>query len=196
VAFLPTSEEAICKQNDIAKAVAITTKTIPTNVVCFNLTDLFSLPSDTGFKNGSQYGQHQPYYGIHYLLKNRDSYRADVNYTNVWHQQVNVSGNTKPGTDAAFVLHTYVFEDCNTDSISDNMMWPDWPYFDTSCQTKSEGECGQTTQPIRSFEIGPAAYYNAVRGHCAVWTRENGASAVIPRKAVLLVVALAVVLVL
>lgn len=86
MAFFSDSEEATCKQNNIANAASLTTRTIPTSWVCFNLTDVFSQTSDNGSKNDSQYAQPQPYHGVDYSLSNRDSYKADANYTNVWYQ--------------------------------------------------------------------------------------------------------------
>ncbi|OIW34868.1 hypothetical protein CONLIGDRAFT_28360 [Coniochaeta ligniaria NRRL 30616] len=196
VAFFPDSEEATCNQNDIANAASLTTRTIPTSWICFNLTDLFSQPSDTGSKNGSQYAQPKPYHGVDYLLSNRDSYKADANYTNVWHQQVNITGNTEPGTDGAWVLYTYAFADCLPYG-GDDFEQDEWPFFETSCQTKREGECRQLPKGVKSFAIGPAKAYNARHGgHCEVWARLGGASVVNPRTAALLVVAVAMILLL
>jgi hypothetical protein len=70
VAFFPTPDEATCEQNKIAHAVSLTTDTVPTHYVCFNLTDFFSQTNDTGTKNGSQWSSTEVYQGVEYTLGN------------------------------------------------------------------------------------------------------------------------------
>lgn len=189
VAFLPTSEEATCEQNNIANAVSLTTDTVPTHYVCFNLTDFFSQANDTGTKNGSKWSSSEVYQGVEYTLGNRRSYNPDANYTNVWYQQVKLGGDVKPGAEGDWVFYMYAFENC-IQTGGDDYEYDDWPWFETSCQTKDVGECQQVPKPIRSFAIGTGDYYNSIHGKCEVWARlGEGASMWNRQTAALLVIA-------
>jgi len=71
----------------------------------------------------------------------------------------------------------YAFGDCVQSSGFEDA-YDDWPWFETSCQTKYEGECQQVPKPIRSFAIGPGDDYSTIHGRCEVWARlGEGASA-------------------
>lgn len=188
MAFFPNSEEATCKQDNIANAASLTTGTIPTGFVCFNLKDLFTQPSDNGSQGVWKIADDAPSQGVDYLLSNRGSYDADTNYTNVWYQQVNQTGNIKPGEDGTWVLYTYAFADC-VQNGGDAFEPKDFPWFETSCQTKDGGECQQLPKPVKSFAIGPATSYNAGHGQCEVWAKFGGASTLNRRTSALLVVA-------
>ncbi|KAB5563164.1 hypothetical protein GE09DRAFT_1056873 [Coniochaeta sp. 2T2.1] len=192
VAFLPTSEEATCEQNNIANAVSLTTDTVPTHYVCFNLTEFFSQANDTGTRNGSKWSSTEVYQGVEYTLGNRRSYDPDANYTNVWYQQVKLGGSdVKPGAEGHWVFYMYAFEDCIQNG-GDEYEIEEWPWFETSCQTNDVGECRQVPKPIRSFAIGPGDDYNAIHGRCEVWARlGEGASMWNRQTAALLVVAAA-----
>ncbi|KFZ13716.1 hypothetical protein V501_03558 [Pseudogymnoascus sp. VKM F-4519 (FW-2642)] len=188
VSFFPTSEKATCKQDNIANAVSLTTSSIPTGYVCFNLTDLFTQPSDTGSQIVWKIPDDAPTQGVDYLLSNRASYNTDTNYTNVWYQQVNQTGDIKPDADGTWVLYLYAFADCIQNG-GDAFDLNDFPWFETSCQTKDGGECQQLPQPVKSFAIGPAAKYNAGHGQCEVWAKFGGAEMLNRRGPALLVVA-------
>ncbi|OBT63562.1 hypothetical protein VE03_07043 [Pseudogymnoascus sp. 23342-1-I1] len=188
VAFFPNSEEATCKKDNIANAASLTTDTIPTGFVCFNLTDLFTQPSDNGSQGVWKIPDDMTSQGVDYLLSNRGSYSADTNYTNVWYQQVNQTGDIKNEAAGTWVLYTYAFADC-VQNGGDAYNPEDFPWFETSCQTKDGGECQQLPQPVKSFAIGPAAAYNAGHGKCEVWAKLGGASALNRRTSALLVVA-------
>jgi hypothetical protein len=188
VSFFPTPEEAICKQGNIANAISLTTSTIPTGYVCFNLTDLFTQPSDNGSQDVSKIPDDAPTQGADYLLSNRASYNANTNYTNVWYQQVNQTGDIKPDADGTWVLYIYAFENC-IQNRDDAFAPKDFPWFETSCQTKDGGECQQVPQPVKSFAIGPAAKYNVGHGQCEVWAKIGGAGTLNRRGSALLVVA-------
>ncbi|KFY84697.1 hypothetical protein V500_09098 [Pseudogymnoascus sp. VKM F-4518 (FW-2643)] len=187
VAFFPNSEEETCKQDSIANAASLTTSTIPTGFVCFNLTDLFTQTSDNGSQGVWKIPDDTSSQGVDYLLSNRGSYNANTNYTNVWYQQLNQT-DIKPGEDGTWVLYTYAFADCLQNG-GDAFDPKDFPWFETSCQTKDGGECQQLPQPVKSFAIGPAASYNAGHGKCEVWAKLGGASTLNRRTSALLVVA-------
>ncbi|KFY07508.1 hypothetical protein V492_07080 [Pseudogymnoascus sp. VKM F-4246] len=189
VAFFPTSEEATCKQDDVAKAVSLTTDSIPSGFVCFNLTDLFTQPSDNGYQEFLKDAQFTtPNEGVNYTLSNRGSYVANTNYTNVWYQQVNQTGDIKEGADGTWVFYTYAFADCIQNG-GDAFELKDYPWFETSCQTKDGGKCQQLPQSVKSFAIGPGDTYNAIHGQCEAWATMGGASALNRRTSALLVVA-------
>lgn len=190
MAFFPSSEEATCKQDNIAKAASLTTNTIPSGFVCFNLTDLFTQPSDNGSQGVWKIPDDTPSQGVDYLLGNRDSYNADTNYTNVWYQQVNQTGDgdTNSGADGTWVFYTYAFADC-VQNGGDAFDPKDYPWFETSCQTKDGGDCQQLPQPLKSFAIGPAASYNAGHGKCEVWAKLGAASILNGRTSALVAVA-------
>lgn len=188
VAFFPTTEEATCKEDNIANAASLTTSTIPTDFVCFNLTDLFTQSSDNGSQGLWKIPDDTTSQGVDYLLSNRGSYNANTNYTNVWYQQVNQTGDIKSESDGTWVFYTYAFEDCIQNG-GDAFELNDYPWFETSCQTEEGGECQQLPQPVKSFAFGPAAGYNANHGKCEVWAKMGGASTLNRRSSVLLVVA-------
>ncbi|KFY80563.1 hypothetical protein V499_00594 [Pseudogymnoascus sp. VKM F-103] len=188
VSFFPTPEEAICKQDNIANAISLTTSSIPTGYVCFNLTDVFTQPSDNGSQDVSKILDDAPTQGVDYLLSNRASYNANTNYTNIWYQQVNQTGDIKPDADGTWVLYIYAFEDC-IQNRDDAFAPKDFPWFETSCQTKEGGECQQLPQPVKSLAIGPAAKYNAGHGKCEVWAKFGGTGTLNRRGSALLVVA-------
>lgn len=186
VAFFPNSEEETCKQDNIAKAVSLTTSTIPSGFVCFNLTDLFTQSSNNGSQGVWKIPDDTPSEGVDYMLTNRGSFDAATNYTNVWYQQANQTG--KPGEDGTWVFYTYAFADC-VQNGGDAFDPKDYPWFETSCQTKDGGECQQLPQPVKSFAIGPAAAYNAGHGKCEAWAKLGDASTLNRRTSALLVVA-------
>ena len=186
MAFFPSFDEATCKQDDIANAASLTTDTIPTAFTCFNLTDLFTQPSDNGSQGVWRVPDSRPSPKVDYLLSNRGSYNADTNYTNVWYQQVNQT--VKPGADGTWVLYTYAFANCIQNG-GDAFELKEFPWFETSCQTKDRGECQQVPKPVKSFAIGPAAPYNARHGQCEVWATMGDASTLNRQTSALLVVA-------
>jgi len=191
VAFFPTSEEATCKQDNIANAVSLTTDTIPTGYVCFNLTDLFTQSSDNGSKGLWHSSKNTSSQGVDYLLSNRGSYNANANYTNVWYQQVDQASNTKPGADGTWVFYTYAFADCIQNG-GDAYELNDFPWFETSCQTKDAGECQQLPKTVKSFAIGPADKYNVNHRGCEVWATMGDASTLNRRTSALLAVAITI----
>jgi hypothetical protein len=187
VAFLPTSEDDTCKPEDIAKAISLTTDTIPSAFTCFNLTDLFTQSSDNGYNDDVwKTPDNQPTFGVNYTLSNRGSFKAGTNYTNVWYHQANQTA--KADEEGTWVFYTYAFEACIQNG-GDAFALDDYPWFETSCQTKDEGECRQVPQTVKSFAIGPAAPYDARHGKCEVWATMGAASTLNGRNSALLVVA-------
>lgn len=175
VAFFPTgtSEEAYCEANDPTNAISLTTDTVPTHFVCFNLTDLFTQANNTGTQNGSKWSSGDVYQGVNYTLHNQRSYNLAANYTNVWYRQRKLvwadPDDSKPGKEADWVLYMYAFEDCY--HSNGDLDYDEWPWYETSCLTEQSGECRQVLKPIKSFAIGPAADYNRGHGGCEVWAR-------------------------
>ncbi|PVH80093.1 hypothetical protein DL98DRAFT_549338 [Cadophora sp. DSE1049] len=195
VAFFPSIEGATCSQSPIDNAISLTTYSIPTGYVCFNLTDLFTQSSDTGsqglwHQSSSSNTTNQ---GVNYTLHNRDAYNPSTNYTNVWYEQVNQTDEIKPGEAGRWVFYTYTFEDCEQVGGDDFLPVKDFPWFETSCQTMDGGQCQELPQPVKSFAIGPSAGYDRNHGGCEEWAVMGDASTLSRRTSVITVVAAAVV---
>ncbi|KAH7020479.1 hypothetical protein EDB80DRAFT_634000 [Ilyonectria destructans] len=181
VAFFADDQQASCDSNDTSDALVLTTSSIPTGFTCFNLTDIFSQSNDTGFQNATS-----PVYdrdgdviqpnGIDWLLQNRDSFDSKVNYSRVWYEQVNRTGDFEAGEDAPWVFYIYAFPDCQQIVDGDNVDQDDYPWFETSCQTDEGGECQTIPYSIKSFAINSAADYNDQHGQCEAWAYKGAAA--------------------
>ena len=176
MSFFADSKKAPCEANDTSQGLVLTTATIPASFTCFNLSDIFSQTNDTGFQNDTQhiYNVPQPN-GISWLLQNRDAYDAAANYSHVWYDQVNISGKTGEGKEAQWVFAVYAFPDCRQVGGKGHDQ-NQYPWFETSCQTKSGGQCRTVPYPIRSFGIWSSLQYNLNHGGCQTWARMGAAA--------------------
>ncbi|KAH7348372.1 hypothetical protein BKA65DRAFT_594220 [Rhexocercosporidium sp. MPI-PUGE-AT-0058] len=175
VSFFPGSEST-CPKNSTA-ALILTTSSRPSGYTCFNLTDIFTSNSTTGTQ-GLWHNRNinsSTFRGVDYFLENRDAFDPAANYSRVWYEQVNETGTIKPGTDGAWVFYTYAFLDCQQVG-GDKFEMKEYPWFETSCQTKPGGECRDVMKSVKSFAIGPAALYNAGHRGCETWAELGGAS--------------------
>lgn len=180
MAFFADDREASCQANDTSQGLVLTTSTLPNSYTCFNLTDIFSQNNDTGFQDSQSQISHPPDErihpnGIHWLLRNRDSFDRQANYSRVWYEQVNQTGEAKAGEDAPWVFYIYAFPDCEQ-TAGDDVEYDQNPWFETSCQTEAGGQCRTVPNPIRSFAIHSAREYNIGHGGCETWAFLGGAT--------------------
>ncbi|KAK7425870.1 hypothetical protein QQZ08_007584 [Neonectria magnoliae] len=181
VAFFADDQQDSCDSNDTSDSLVLTTSSIPTGFTCFNLTDIFSRSNDTGFQNATS-----PVYdsdgdviqpnGIDWLLQNRGSFDSKTNYSRVWYEQVNRTGDVEAGEDASWVFYIYAFPDCQQIVDGDNVDEDDYPWFETSCQTEDGGQCQTVPYSIKSFAINTAADYNKNHGQCEAWAYQGAAA--------------------
>lgn len=182
MSFFAEDQESSCQASDISQGLVLTTSSLPSSYTCFNLTDIFSQSNDTGFQNGSQ-----PIYdyngdllepnGVSWQLQNQDVFDSKANYSRVWYEQMNQTGDIKAGKDAPWVLYIYAFPDCEQVG-GDDFDQDDYPWFETSCQTEPEGECQEVPYPIKSFAILSAAGYNGNHGGCETWAYMGAAATI------------------
>ncbi|KAL2687833.1 hypothetical protein Neosp_005402 [[Neocosmospora] mangrovei] len=158
VAFFADDEEDSCQAdnaNRTTTGLVLTTFDLPSAYTCFNVSDIFSQSNDTGFMNAtskvydSGYDLREPN-GVHWLLRNQDNFDSKANYSRVWYEQVNQTGEIKAGEDAPWVFYIYAFEDCQQMLAGSEDSSEEWPWFENSCQT----------------EIGA---YNIRHGGCEEW---------------------------
>ncbi|KAM5350094.1 hypothetical protein ACJ41O_006599 [Fusarium nematophilum] len=181
VAFFADDQQDSCDSNDTSDALILTTSSIPTEYTCFNLTDIFSQSDDTGFQNATspvydQDGDLIPPNGIDWLLQNRDSFDSKTNYSRVWYEQVNRTGDIEAGEEAPWVFYVYAFPDCQQIVDGDNVDEDQYPWFETSCQTDDGGQCQTLPYSIKSFAINSASDYNDKHGQCEAWAYKGTAS--------------------
>ncbi|KAK0099521.1 hypothetical protein ONS95_000250 [Cadophora gregata] len=196
VAFFPSVEGRTCSQSPINEAISLTTYSIPNGYVCFNLSDIFTRTSDSGSQGLWRGPTDSVDQLVNYTLHNREDYNPTTNYTNVWYEQVNQTGEIKPGESGRWVFYTYAFEDCEQVGGDAFMPEKNYPWFETSCQTKDGGQCQELKQPVKSFAIGPSAGYDANHGGCEEWAKMGDASSLKGRTSLLAVVAIAMAILL
>ncbi|KAJ4328365.1 hypothetical protein N0V84_001236 [Fusarium piperis] len=176
VAFFADNEEDSCQANDAnktTKGLVLTTSDLPSAYTCFNLSDIFSQSNDTGFMNATSRVYDLDYElldpnGVHWLLRNRDNFDSNANYSRVWYEQVNQTGEIKAGEDSPWVFYVYAFEDCQQTGGNDDP-YEAWPWFENSCQTEIGGECRTVPYSIKSFAIHQSLAYNIRHGGCEEW---------------------------
>lgn len=106
--------------------------------------------------------------GVHWLLRNRDNFDSKANYSQVWYEQVNQTGEIKAGEDSPWVFYVYAFEDCQQNR-GKGEPHEAWPWFENSCQTEIGGECRTVPYSIKSFAIHPSVEYNVRHDGCLEW---------------------------
>ena len=180
VTFFGDDEEASCQANDTSRGLILTSSSVPSAFTCFNLTDTFSQSNDTGFQNATQriYDEHgdiiQPN-GIDWLLQNGDMFDSKTNYSRVWYEQFNQTGKKEAGEPAPWVFYVYAFPDCQQVG-GDDFDEDQYPWFETSCQTKVGGQCQTLPYSIKSFGIHSSVEYNARHGRCEAWAYKGAAA--------------------
>ncbi|EEU42393.1 uncharacterized protein NECHADRAFT_79920 [Fusarium vanettenii 77-13-4] len=177
VAFFADNEEDACQADNANKTttgLVLTTSDLPSAYTCFNLSDIFSQSNNTGFMNAtwkvydSDYDLREPN-GVHWLLRNQDNFDSKANYSRVWYEQVNQTGEIKAGEDAPWVFYIYAFEDCEQMLAGSDDPYEKWPWFENSCQTEIGGECRTVPYSIKSFAIHQSLAYNIGHGGCEEW---------------------------
>jgi len=190
VAFFPASDDSTCKANDITNAISLTTDDVPGTYTCFNLTELFDQRSNYSYQDLWDLNRYPPYPHINYTLNNEESYDPKTNYTRVWFDLGSRGEEDKEGKDSPWVLYTYAFYDC-LQVGGDNFPMEDYPWFETSCQSKEGGECREEKAAIKSFALNTAVDYNKGHGHCEVWAKFGGASSLNRQKSLVAAVSVA-----
>ncbi|KAK2827826.1 hypothetical protein FQN49_007301 [Arthroderma sp. PD_2] len=175
VSFFADDQEE-CPANDTSQGITLTTSTVPYGYTCFNVTDIFSQPNKTGFQNATQevHNINQPN-GIYWLLQNQENFDPQSNYSSVWYEQVNKTGEAVAGREGSWVLFFYPFPNCEQVG-GDGLNEDEYPWFETSCQTMPGGQCRTVPHPIKSFAILSAAGYNQVHKPCETWAFKGAAT--------------------
>ncbi|KAJ4154182.1 hypothetical protein LMH87_010642 [Akanthomyces muscarius] len=179
IALFADSQGDSCKANDISNTISLTTSSVPVVYTCFNVSDIFSQGNSTGFQNSTSniydgHGDIEQPNGIAWFLQNQNLYDAKANYSRVWYSQANTS-EIKEGKDAPWVFYTYAFPNCRQLGEGHPEKGAD-PWFETSCQTKKDGQCRSTPGPVVSFAINRADSYNEGHGGCETWARLGAAT--------------------
>ncbi|OAR01231.1 hypothetical protein LLEC1_00184 [Akanthomyces lecanii] len=179
IALFADGQGDSCNANDISNTMTLTTSSVPVSYTCFNVSDIFSQSNSTGFQNATSNvydsdGDIQQPNGVAWFLQNEGLYDAIANYSRVWYSQANMS-EIKEGKDAPWVFYTYAFANCRQLGEGHPKEGAD-PWFETSCQTKKDGQCRSTPGRIVSFAINRANSYNRGHGGCETWARLGAAT--------------------
>ena len=174
ISFIADASADSCTSNDINKSPTLTTATVPYALTCFNVPDLFNRTSDSGIQNDTSRsttdlgpGPHAPQY-ISYLLSNKDAFDASSNYSRIWYQLVNFTGDgNKEGKIATLDLWIYPSKNCITSADLTE------PWYQSSCQTANGGNCQQIPYSVQSFALAPTGGDDK----CHDWQSYVGAAA-------------------
>ncbi|KAF1965687.1 hypothetical protein BU23DRAFT_438861, partial [Bimuria novae-zelandiae CBS 107.79] len=165
VAFFPSSSS--CDPNNTSSALTLTTSTIPAPFTCFDVSSLFSSSNTTGFSPGdtpfSNPDELPTPNGVYWSVDGLDNYDANANYT-----RNSSTGKVEVGKDAHWVFYMYAFEDC-MQLGGDDFDMKDYPWFETSCQTKEGGQCREVPRTIKSLALNTAERYDVRHGGCETW---------------------------
>lgn len=164
-------------QDDPSQGISLTTGTIPYDYTCFNLSGIFSQSLDSGHQNASDnlHGEGTlssdgEGNGISWWLHNQGSFDSNANYSGVWYEQVNLTGEIKAGEDARWAFYIYPLDDCEQIALgADQDDLYKYPWFETSCQTEKGGQCQTVPYSIRSFAIANSQLYYEDLGPCDEW---------------------------
>ncbi|KAH7002984.1 hypothetical protein EDB82DRAFT_482326 [Fusarium venenatum] len=159
-----------CESSD-TKAPVLTTRDTPSELICFNLTDTFSLGNKTisGYQKALAPWE-DPTSNISFHLQQND-FDSSSNYTQIRYEL--------PGGDvgkmSSWVLWAYPHLNCETEVKGvDNH---EYPWYEVDCQTDEDGECQGVNYPIKSF----AVLSGDRDGECKTWA-QLGAAAKISRQ--------------
>lgn len=173
IAFFTNDQGESCQAKDTSKGIILTTSSIPTELICFNLTDIFSQSNDTGFQEALQPLEDKST-GVNWLLQNRDEFDSKANYSQIRYELLNKTTEDESGEVSAWSLYVYAFSNCQQIVDGDNVDADDFPWFESTCQTKEGGECQGVPYPIRSFAIVSANK----KGECEAWAKQGSATKV------------------
>ncbi|EEU43454.1 uncharacterized protein NECHADRAFT_82763 [Fusarium vanettenii 77-13-4] len=173
VAFFTDDQEESCQAKDTSKGIFFTTSSIPTELTCFNLTDMFSQSNDTGFQEALEPLEDRSS-GINWLLQNRDDFDSKANYSQIRYELLNKTTEDESGKVSAWSLYVYAFANCQQIVDGDNVDADDFPWFESTCQTEKGGECQGVPYPIKSFAI----VSTNKEGKCEAWAKQGSAARV------------------
>ncbi|KAF5006181.1 hypothetical protein FDECE_7422 [Fusarium decemcellulare] len=171
VAFFTDDQEESCTAKDTSEGLILTTSSIPTELTCFNLTDIFSQSNDIGFQEALEPLEDKSS-GVDWLLQNRDDFDSKANYSQIRYELLNKTTEDESGEVAAWVLYVYAFPNCQQIINGDNVDADDYPWFESSCQTQEGGECQGVSYPIKSFAIVSTNR----EGKCEAWAKQGSAT--------------------
>ncbi|KAL7942575.1 hypothetical protein V8C42DRAFT_331384 [Trichoderma barbatum] len=173
VVFFPDSQGDSCKANDISKAITLTTNTRPEAYTCFNMSDIFSQKSSTGFQmtTDQRYiNQTNGLNGVAWSLHNQNLYDANATYSHTWLRMANISGGQE-GKESEWNFYQYTLPDCQDVRIGVEES-DDVPFSWTNCQTSEDGLCRATGgYPIGSFAIFCPRRQSGDKVACDKWVQ-------------------------
>ncbi|VTO94054.1 unnamed protein product [Fusarium graminearum] len=163
VSFFTSDQD--CESSD-KKTPILTTRDIPTELICFNLTDTFSPGNKTisGYQKALEPWEH-PNSNISFHLQQND-FDSSANYTQIRYELP----GSEAGEKSSWVLWVYPHLNCETEVKGiDNH---EYPWYEVDCQTEKGGECQEVSYPIKSFAI-----LNGDRdGECKTWAQLGAAT--------------------
>jgi hypothetical protein len=153
-----------CESSD-TKAPVLTTRDIPTELICFNLTDTFSPGNRTisGYQKALEPWEN-PTSNTSFHLQQND-FDSSANYTQIRYE---LPGG-EVGEKSSWILWVYPHLNCEAEVKGiDNH---EYPWYEVDCQTEESGECQEVNYPIKSFAV-----LNADRdGECKTWAQLGAA---------------------
>ncbi|KAJ4168841.1 hypothetical protein NW754_010773 [Fusarium falciforme] len=173
VAFFTNDQEESCQAKDTSRGIILTTSSIPTELTCFNLSDIFSQSNDTGFQEALEPLEDRPS-GVNRLLQNRHDFDSKANYSQIRYELLNKTTEDESGKVSAWSLYVYAFSNCQQVVDGDNVDADDFPWFESICQTEKGGECQGVPYPIKSFAI----VSTNEEGECEAWAKQGSATKV------------------
>ncbi|KAL4723685.1 hypothetical protein ACLX1H_009328 [Fusarium chlamydosporum] len=159
------TDDQDCESSDI-KAPVLTTRDIPQELICFNLTDTFSPGNQTisDYQKALEPWEY-PNSNISFHLQ-QNNFDSSANYTQIRYDLPGV----EVGEASSWILWIYPHLNCETEvkGIDNN----EYPWYEVDCQTKEDGECQEVNYPIKSFAI-----LNRDRdGECKTWAQLGAAT--------------------
>lgn len=177
IAFFPDSQGDSCKAKDISRAITLTTSIVPEANTCFNMSDIFSMNSSSGFqKSKQQGGRDSTPWGVSWNLINQDLYDENANYTHTWVRMVNELV-PQEGRTSQWFYEQYTLPDCQDVRLGDEK-GDDVPFYWINCQTDKHGDCKTAAYPIGSFAVWGTLNYDVHESNdnCLKWTEFGAAS--------------------
>ncbi|KAF1831071.1 hypothetical protein BDW02DRAFT_464173, partial [Decorospora gaudefroyi] len=178
--FLQNNQDS-CSIYNSTDALTFTTSSTPITPHCFEVSELFAGNTSAGFVNQSHNlggmtlaDGRDP--GIHWQLKNKDSYDPQGNYTTILYRQHIAypdSDDQEPGHFAIRRVTIYGGHGCTELDPNDDDKLLDWYGF--SCWSEDEGTCGYTGYNIRSFSVQPLEEEDRNGDVCWVFAQLGGA---------------------
>ncbi|OBS29563.1 hypothetical protein FPOA_03501 [Fusarium poae] len=159
------TDDQDCNSNDI-EAPVLTTRDIPSELICFNLTDTFS----PGNRTTSGYQQalapwEDPNSNISFHLQ-RNDFDSSSNYSQIRYELPGV----EIGETSSWMLWVYPHLNCDTEIRGVDIH--EYPWYQVDCQTEEAGECQDVDYTIQSFAI-----LNGDRdGECKTWAQLGDAT--------------------